>query len=365
MAGSGRLAVLLRAALPILALLSFGLGVSSTIAVAGDTLGYDYQAYVAAAERLIVGRPLYDPNVDVAGPFAIYLYPPPFAVAFVPFALLPDSIGLWLWIGACVAMTAGAIALMPVSRDVRWAVLLFAGLDWPVAFAVKLGQVGPLLLLVFAVGWRLLRTQAAIGVVGGVGALVKVQPALVLVWALLTRRTMAVAIGAAVGAIAVVVTLPLVGLAAWTDYVQLLGRVNAPVTTPHNMTPGAVAFQAGLDEATASALQLGAVVAAMALWFAIAQRGSAEAGYLATVVVSQLLSPLLWDHYAMLLLLPVAWLLARRQWWAALIPLATSLPLLAVTPPAAYPVAFFVTLAALFLVREPASPAPTAPQPAA
>lgn len=358
-AGGGRPAVLLRAALPILALLSFGLGVGSTIAVAGDTLGYDYQAYAGAAERLIDGRPLYDPNVDVAGPFAIYLYPPPFAVAFIPFALLPGSLGLWFWIGACVAMTAAAIALMPISRDLRWAILLLAGLDWPVLFAIKLGQVGPLLLLVFAVGWRLLRTQTAIGLVGAVGALVKVQPALVLVWALLTRRTTAVAVGAAVGAIAVVATLPLVGVDAWTDYVQLLGRVNAPVTTPHNMTPGAVAYQAGLDESAASVVQLGAVALALALWFAIAQRRSSEAGFLATVVASQMLSPLLWDHYAMLLLLPVAWLLARRHWWAALIPLGTSLPLLAATPPAAYPVAFFVALAALFLVREPA-PRPTA-----
>ena len=40
-------------------------------------------------------------------------------------------------------------------RDVRWTVLLLAGIDWPVVYAVKLGQVGPLLLLlVFALGWR-------------------------------------------------------------------------------------------------------------------------------------------------------------------------------------------------------------------
>ena len=79
-----------RAALPVIAILSFVAGVGSVILVAGDTLGYDYQAYVGAADRLLHGLPLYDPNVDVAGPFAIYLYPPPFAVAFIPFALLPS-----------------------------------------------------------------------------------------------------------------------------------------------------------------------------------------------------------------------------------------------------------------------------------
>jgi len=70
-----------------------------------------------------------------------------------------------------------------------------------------------------------------------------------------------------------------------------------------------------------------------------------EASYLVTVVSSQLLSPILWDHYAMLLLLPVAWLLARRQWWAVLIPLLTSVVALFVGMPAVlYPIAFWAAL---------------------
>ena len=35
---------------------------------------------------------------------------------------------------------------MPVSRTVRWWIVLLAGLSWPFAYAVKLGQVGPILL---------------------------------------------------------------------------------------------------------------------------------------------------------------------------------------------------------------------------
>jgi hypothetical protein len=339
-----------RAALPVLAVLSFVVGVGSVIAVAGETLGYDYQAYAGAADRLLHGMPLYNPNVDVAGPFAIYLYPPPFAVAFVPFALLPAQLGLWLWILAGVAMTVVAIAILPVGSAVRWATLLLAGLDWPVAYAIKLGQVGPLLLLVFALGWRFLRSQPVVGAVGAVGALIKVQPGLVLGWAALTGRWRAVGVGAAIIVIVVAVSLPLVGPSAWSDYVSLLGKVSAPVTTPHNVTVGAVAFQAGLSESVAGLLQVVGLVATIAIWLLATRWRSAEVGYLATVVASQLLSPLLWDHYAMLLLLPVAWLLARRRWWVILIPLATSWPVLAITPAAAYPAAFFVCLAALVLV---------------
>jgi hypothetical protein len=343
------------AALPILAVVSFAVGVGATIAVAGHTLGYDYQAYVTAADRLLHGQALYDPAVNVAGPFAVYLYPPPFAVAFVPFALLPSSAGLWLWILGCVGMTLAAIAVMPVRPATRWWVLLLAGLDWPVVYAIKLGQIAPLLLLILAIGWRSLGSERVVGAVAGVGTLVKLQPALLFGWALLTRRVTAVGAGALVVAGVVVVTLPFVGVGAWADYVQTIGRVSAPVTTPHSMTIGAVAYQSGASAAVANVLQVGAMVVTVAFWAYACLRRSPGVGFLTTVVASQLLSPLVWDHYAVLLLLPVAWLLEDRRWWAALIPLATSIPLLDITPPIVYPIVFFACLIAPTLVRRRAA----------
>ncbi len=343
--GNERMTSLGRAALPILAILSFAVGVAATIAVAGDTLGYDYQAYVTAAERVLRGQALYDPTVNVAGPFAVYLYPPPFAVAFVPFALLPASAGLWLWIAGCVAITLAAVALLPVRLDVRWWVLLLAGLDWPVVYAIKLGQIAPFLLLLFALGWRSLGSDRVVGAVAAVGTLVKLQPALLFGWALLTRRVAVIGVGVLVAAVVVVVTLPFVGLGAWTDFVGTIGRVSAPVTTPHSVTLGAVAYQSGLSEGAANAVQVGALGVTVVAWAYACLRRAPEVGYVTTIVASQLLSPLLWDHYAMLLLLPVAWLLEHRRWWAALVPLATSVPLLSITPPVAYPIVFFACLA--------------------
>ena len=94
---------------------------------------------------------------------------------------------------------------------------------------------------------------------------------------------------------------------------------------------------------TVSMLVVGTVVAS-------ARIATPAASYLVAVVASQLLSPVLWDHYAMLLLLPVAWLLDRGHRWAVVIPLATSTLLISVTPPAAYPIAFGGTLVAVFAV---------------
>jgi hypothetical protein len=62
------------------------------------------------------------------------------------------------------------------------------------------------------------------------------------------------------------------------------------------------------------------------------------------VIASQLLSPILWDHYAMLLLLPVAYLCSAGRWWALLIPVVAAVPLISITPPIAYPLCFAVAL---------------------
>ncbi len=99
-----------------------------------------------------------------------------------------------------------------------------------------------------------------------------------------------------------------------------------PITTPHNFTPGAVAYQAGMSRDTAQLIQWVTMALVLVAFVASALWLPAVPSYLVAVVASQLLSPILWDHYAMLLLLPVAWLLERGWTWTVLIPLATSRP---------------------------------------
>jgi hypothetical protein len=215
-------------------------------AAQSGTLGFDFLAYHQAGERVLAGQPLYDPTVMTTGGFGLFYYPPPFAIAALPFGLLSESAATWLWLALSVAMLVGAIWLMPVRPVVRWGTLLLAGLSWPVAYALKLGQVGPLLMLLFAIGWRWRERPAVLGVAGALGALIKIQPGIVLAWAFLTGRWRAVAIGAlVVVAAAVAATFLVGGPSIWPDYLVLLRNVNNPITTPHNFTPGAVVFQLG------------------------------------------------------------------------------------------------------------------------
>jgi len=185
---------------------------------------------------------------------------------------------------------------------------------------------------------------------GAVGAAIKLQPGLVLVWALLTVRFRAVAVGAGVLLVLAVAATVLAGPGAWSDFFTLLRTVTDPIATERNLTPGAVAYQLGAPPSIATALQLANTVAVVAALLAAVRWAGDEASYLVAVIASQLVSPILWDHYAMLLLLPVAYLLSAGRWWALAIPLVTAWPLVGVTPPAAYPIVFWITLLATLVV---------------
>src|SRR4051794_19915539 len=70
-------------ALPVVALVVFVTGVAVTLAVAGNTLGYDFLAYHGAVTRLLGGRDAYDMSYQAAGGFGLFFYPP----TFIPFVL--------------------------------------------------------------------------------------------------------------------------------------------------------------------------------------------------------------------------------------------------------------------------------------
>src|SRR5687768_3800405 len=300
--------------LPPVALATFALVVGAVIWASGETFGFDFLAYHQAADRVLAGERLYDTTNEQMGGFGLFYYPPPFVLPLLPLALLDAAAATAVWLVLTLAAFFAAIALMPVSVPVRWATLLLAGQMWPVAYTFKLGQVTPLLMLAFVVGWRWLADPVRLGAAAAVGAIIKIQPVIVLGWAALMGRWRAVAVGAAVGiALSALATL-VVGLGAWFDYATLLRQVGDPVSTPHNFTPGSITFQLTGSAQLGAVVQLATTVAVVGTVLAAVRWATPEASYLAVVVASQLLSPTLWDHYAALLLLPVAWLLERRVW---------------------------------------------------
>ncbi len=344
-----------------MAVVVFAASMGLILASAGSTLGFDYLAYDAAARRLLSGQPLYDTSYAGAGAFGLFIYPPTFGPLIAVLALVPVQVAVVGWTIGLVVAFLGAVAMLPVSPATRWATLLLGGLMWPLLYAIKLGQVGPILLLLFAAGWRALRSDAAVGITAGLGAAMKIQPGVVLAWALLARRWRAVAAGAVVLAVLAIAITVVAGPATWLDFADLLRRVTDPIATPHNFTPGAVARRLGAPPTVASAVQAVTIGLSLVAVVVAGLRLRPDRGYLVAVVASQLVSPILWDHYALLLLLPVAWAIDRGWWWAAAVPLALSLPLVGLTPDVAYPITFVACLGGLFAGRDAQAVGATSP----
>jgi alpha-1,2-mannosyltransferase len=336
--------------LPVVAVVTFTLAVAATVAVAGDTLGYDFRAYYAAATRVLEGQATYDAAFDLAGAFGLFFYPPTFLPFALPFALLPEQSAIALWTALMLTCFLSSLLVMPVAPRTRFWILLVAGLSWPVVYNIKLGQVGPLLLLLFAVAWRGLDRPWVFGIASAFGAAVKVQPGILLGWAALQRRWhAAIAVIVSLIVLATIATF-IVGPDAWSEFWSILTRVSDPVRTPQNATIGAIAWQLGAPLELAATLQVVSAVIVVAVFLAACVLLPAEPSFMVAVIATQLLSPILWDHYAIILLLPTAWLLERGRLGALAIPLSTTWLLAGGTPTIVYPTVYAVTIAAIVWV---------------
>ena len=336
-----------------------GIYLAFGIATAQETLGCDFLAYRSAAERFLAQQPIYDLSVTKTGGCNQFQYPPPFVLLALPFALLGPVLGNVAWMAFLVACFVVGCSILPVRPEVRLAIFLIGAISWPFIFGVRIGQVAPILFALFAVGWRWLDRPIVSGIAVGLGVVLKLQPMIVLGWFAVRREWLAVAAGlAVVGTVTVISAL--IGLAAWADMLTLLRNLSDAIDIPANVSIGAMGYQHGLGLAGASILQTIGIVAVVALVVVCGLKSSREAGYLVAVVASQVVSPIMWTHYALILLLPVAWLLQRRQWWAAAIPLSQAWILLPFMPIEIYPVGFYLALVVIPLVDWRSRRAPAA-----
>jgi hypothetical protein len=330
-------------------LLVAGAYVAFGLTTAGWTLGCDYVSYHGAATRFLAGQPIYDPFAAWNTECRLYQYPPTGILLALPFTLLGYDVGMWAWIGMNIAAFVLAAAIMPVGRSVRWAVLLLGAVSWPFIFGVRIGQVTPLMLLLFAAGWRALDRPRVLGALVGIGTMLKLQPALLFGWLVLRREWRAVVAGLITIAVIASVAAA-IGLSDWVAFANHVRKIGNGLSQPTNAAIGAIVHGRGASLGVAAAVQVANTLAVLGLVALAALRCRRETGYVVAVVASQLASPIVWDHYALLLLIPVAWLLERRQWWAVAVPIAHAWVLFPFMPFLAYPIAMYAMLLAPFAV---------------
>lgn len=357
----------------VAAYIAFGLKTAS------NSLGCDFLAYYRAATHWFAGQPIYDLSVASTGTCGTYQYPPPFVLIAAPFSLFGFDLGNWLWIGFLIGCWALGTAILPVRLTTRWTILLLGAIGWPLIYGVRIGQVAPILYLVFAFAWRNLDRPVALGASVAIGVLVKLQPGLLAVW-LVTQRAWRALLAALVTGIAVVVVSFVLGLGDWFGLLTLLRALTDAVGATQNIAIGAILHGFGMETAAAGAIQSINTIAILLVVVVAGLRLPRTPGFLVAVVATQLISPIVWTHYALILLLPVAWLLDRRQWWAALIPAIQIWVLIPFVGQWVYTLVFYMTLVAVFVVgwrtrnqpdaavshgrREPAPSSSAAPEPA-
>ncbi|MFN7971889.1 MAG: glycosyltransferase family 87 protein [Acidobacteriota bacterium] len=156
-----------------------------------------------------------------------YLYPPPFLLVCAPLTLLSFSAARWAWLAIDLSLVVVALGLSgrilarafpTIARStIACVIAVLAATFQPIYDGLIAGQVNALVLVLILLALdRLSRSRdGAAGAFLGAAAIVKMSPALLLVWLVVTRRWRAIA-----GAAASMALLSLLSLAVVPISVQ-------------------------------------------------------------------------------------------------------------------------------------------------
>ncbi len=289
---------------------------------------YDLEAYLDAARRFARGENMYDPDTLAGpfrpGPYKLYLYSPPFALAMVPLTWLQVATAAMLWYLGRLVLLAVACAILPVRPVIRCLVFAIAAVAYPVHIDMNLGNVSVLVTCLAACIWRWLDRPAG---AAALAIVMTIRPVmgLVLVWSVLRRRWRFVAWTIGLGLVIVALSLPAVGIQGYLDFLTVLRNASGVTGQDNNLDLGSTVLRLGWGPLPASLALYGGFLLGLGAML-LSLRYDRETGLMVTIGASLLVSPLMWDHYMALLLLPAAFLAQRGRRWGLLLPLLVWLP---------------------------------------
>ena len=283
---------------------------------------YDLAVFLDAADDVLGGRNPFPAATALSGD-ANYVYPPLLALALIPLAVLPVALAVVLWTAAGIAAVCGALWLLGV-RDWRLYVLALA---FPATRdAVGAGTVGPLLLLCAALAWRYRDARpATAGIAAGLAAALKLFTWPLLVWLAATGRARAVVSGVVAAGLAVLTSWAAIGLNGLGGYPALVRRLTE-LEADRSYSIFALGEAVGLPEALALAVSIavGTLLLLLCVRFGRTQAQDRDRRALTAAIAAALvLTPIVWIHYLILLLVPLALFRPRFSplWLALLVPL--------------------------------------------
>lgn len=319
--------------------------------------GYDFSAYYHAALRLLeTGTPYQLETLGGPyrpGPGGLYLYSPIPALLVVPLTWLEEGIATWGWALGHIGLLVVACWLVPMSRRLRLALIGVGGLSLVVIIDVQLGNVSLIVTCLTLIAWRFLDRPAG-SVVLALAMTMRPTMGLYLLWWALRRRWRPLLWAIGAGVVMVALSLPLLGIAPYIDYLAVLRNLAHVTGVPNNVDLATVAWRLGLPTwAVSGALYAGYAIALAASVLSL--RRDREVSFVVLAMATLYLSPLLWDHYLTQLLVPAALLAKRGHTWGLLLPLLGWAP--AVGLKLALPLIGLIGLLAPFVVRDRGQPA--------
>jgi glycosyl transferase family 87 len=297
---------------------------NSLRSLGGLAVPYDFAIFLRAADDVRAGDdPYVDPDSVDEHAHAPYAYPPLLAIVLIPATALPDDVSGSSPVGVLVSLfligcVVAALALLDV-RD--WRCYPIALLYPPTLENVEYGAIGPVLALLVALAWRY-RDHVG-GAAASLGAAVALKVFLwpLVVWLAATRRWRA-GVGAAAVAVALVLgSWAVIGFDGIADYPDLLRRLS-DVEAENSYSAFAILVTVGLPSTLARLVVAAAALGLLLLAWRVAGGADGDRRALTfALAAGVVLTPILWLHYLVLLVVPIA--LARPRLSALwLVPLA-------------------------------------------
>jgi hypothetical protein len=269
-----------------------------------DVIAWDFQrSFRPAAEAVVNGISPYPPPVlESMADRAAFVYLPLGAILFVPFVALPPYAGGLVATALVVVLSLVALRILGI-RD--WRCYGMAFLSPAMVSAIQTTNLTLPLLCALAAIWTLRHRALLPGLVLAVTLATKLFLWPVFVWLVATRRYRAAVVSAATTAALVVGSWALIGFAGLRDYPALL-RVLAEALERDSYTIFALASDLGAPDLLARGLGIAVAATTLVGCWVLGRRGDDVRSFALAIVAALLFTPIVWLHYFMLLLVPIA-----------------------------------------------------------
>ena len=274
------------------------------LSAAEGLLAWDVRfAYLPAAEAVLAGDTpfpaLDDPILDEQKG---YVYPPQLLFVLLPLTPLPVALASALAAAAMIALLLLTLRVLGV-RDIR---CYAAALLWvPAISGVLLSNLSIPLAFALAVIWRYRDAVWPSAIALGLSVAAKLLLWPMLVWALATRRLKTLGAALVVGLGVTFAAWAAIGFDGLRTYPDLLERLSE-LQSERSYSLVGMTSTLGLDPAVGSALMLIVGGALLVGCVVFARGGDDVRSFTCAVVATLALSPVVWLHYLVALLVPVA-----------------------------------------------------------